>query len=94
MTPDGEYYQESTVKFICSADIIGNVGTVTASWKLNNAVINPTSSSRLKTEVLPDDQQYPGRKQYQLTVDSLLTKDSGECGIIYFFGTFYQVSLK
>jgi hypothetical protein len=67
---------------------------MTVSWKLNNAVINPTYSSRLKTEVLPDDQQYPGRKQYQLTVNTLLTRDSGEWGIIYFLGAFYHISLK
>ncbi|XP_052089257.1 uncharacterized protein LOC127725998 [Mytilus californianus] len=73
----GNYYQDTSVTFTCSADIIGKVGTVGVTWKLKNAVINPTTASRWKTETLPDDTQYPGRRQYQLKVNPMQTGDTG-----------------
>ena len=73
----GNYYQDTSVTFTCSADIIGQVGNVGVIWKLKNAVINPTTASRWRTETLPDDPQYPGRRQYQLKVNPMHTGDTG-----------------
>ncbi|CAG2255062.1 unnamed protein product [Mytilus edulis] len=73
----GNYYQDTSVTFTCSADIIGQVGNVGITWKLKNAVINPTTASRWRTETLPDDPQYPGRRQYQLKVNPMHTGDTG-----------------
>lgn len=71
----GKYHEDSTVRFICTAELVGQFGPITAIWKLNNATINPTSSSRWKTEVRPEDVYT--RRRYQLTVNPLYSGDSG-----------------
>ncbi|CAC5386745.1 unnamed protein product [Mytilus coruscus] len=73
----GSYHEDSAVNFTCGASVIGSTGTLTATWKLNNAVINPTATSRWKTGTLQEDPLYPERKQYTLTVNLMKTKDSG-----------------
>jgi hypothetical protein len=40
----GKYHEDSTVRFICTAELVGQFGSITAIWKLNNATINPTSN--------------------------------------------------
>ncbi|CAG2255064.1 unnamed protein product [Mytilus edulis] len=73
----GSYHEDNDVKFTCGASAIGSTGTVTATWKLNNAVINPTARSRWKTQTLPEDPLYPERKEYTLTVNPMKKRDSG-----------------
>lgn len=72
---NGEYHEDSTVRFICTAELVGQFGPIQAIWKLNNATINPTSNSRWKTEVRPE--AVYTRRRYQLTVSPLYLGDSG-----------------
>ena len=57
------------------AELVGQFGPIKATWKLNNATINPTSNSRWKTEVRPE--AVYTRRRYQLTVNPLYSGDSG-----------------
>ncbi|XP_063405019.1 uncharacterized protein LOC134688338 isoform X2 [Mytilus trossulus] len=73
----GSYHEDNDVKFTCGANVIGNTGTVTVTWKLNDAVINPTAKSRWRTITLQEDPLYPERKEYTLTVNPMKKRDSG-----------------
>ena len=73
---DQPFYDGTMVQFFCEVDLIGSVGNIDVSWKLNNSIIRPTSLSRWRIET----GDVENIKNYRLTVDPLRLKDSG----IYF----------
>ncbi|XP_052088676.1 adhesion G protein-coupled receptor L3-like [Mytilus californianus] len=82
LTTEGEMINGRSVTVICEAYVMYAEGTVFATWKLNNSVINPTNISRWKTETIPSNLNNE-RMQFRLIVLSLQTSDSGilTCGV-------------
>ncbi|XP_052089256.1 adhesion G protein-coupled receptor B1-like [Mytilus californianus] len=77
LTVNGPFYEDATLTFTCTADIIGSVGQISVTWTLNNSVLRPTSRSRWMIERLPPNPLMPFRVVYQIAVDPLKKRDSG-----------------
>ncbi|CAC5386735.1 unnamed protein product [Mytilus coruscus] len=77
LTVNGPFYEDATLTFTCTADIIGSVGQISVTWTLNNSVLRPTSRSRWRIERLPPNPLIPFRVVYQISVDPLKKRDSG-----------------
>ena len=79
------FYEGTMVQFFCEVDLIGSVGNIDVSWKLNNSKIRPTSLSRWRIET----GDVENTKKYRLTVDPLRLKDSGTylCIFMHTFST-------
>ena len=74
---EGNLTEGSVVTFTCSAELLGNVGIIPVTWKLNDAVIDPISTSRWKPVFIPMDPDFPRKRRYQLIINPILTIDSG-----------------
>lgn len=76
LTTEGEMIKGRSVTVMCEAYVVYAEGTIFATWKLNNSIINPTNTSRWKPETIPSN---PNNKlmQFRLIVFSLQTSDSG-----------------
>jgi len=55
-----------------------NYEIIPVTWKLNDAVIDPISTSRWKLDFIPLDPQFPRKRRYQLIINPILTTDSGK----------------
>ena len=75
---EGNLTEGSVVTFTCSAELLGNVGIIPVTWKLNDAVIDPISTSRWKPVFIPMDPDFPRKRRYQLIINPILTIDSGK----------------
>ena len=75
---EGNLTEGSVVTFTCSAEFLGNVGIILVTWKLNDAVIDPISTSRWKPVFIPMDPDFPRKRRYQLIINPILTIDSGK----------------
>ncbi|XP_076077316.1 hemicentin-1-like [Mytilus galloprovincialis] len=76
LTVEGEMINGRSVTVMCEAYVLYAEGTIFATWKLNNSVINPTNTSRWKTETISSNPNNK-RMQFRLIVLSLQTSDSG-----------------
>ncbi|XP_063402151.1 uncharacterized protein LOC134686411 [Mytilus trossulus] len=77
MSVNGPFYEDTALTFTCNADIIGNVGQISVTWTLNNVVLRPTSRSRWRIMRLQRNRLMPFRVVYQISVDPLKVRDSG-----------------
>lgn len=76
LTIEGEMINGRSVTVMCEAYVLYAEGTIFATWKLNNSVINPTNTSRWKTETVSSNPTNR-RMHFRLIVLSLQTSDSG-----------------
>lgn len=67
-----------SIVVICKAYVMYPEGTVFATWKLNNSVINPTSTSKWIPETFTSNPENLERMQFRLTVIDPEPSDSGK----------------
>ncbi|CAC5386738.1 CDH12 [Mytilus coruscus] len=77
LTVNGPFHEDATLTFSCTADKIGFIWQTSVTWTLNNAVLRPTSKSRWKINTQPPNPLMPFRVVYQISVDPLKKRDSG-----------------
>ncbi|XP_069141358.1 uncharacterized protein [Argopecten irradians] len=75
-----DIYNNMDVALICTADIIGTVGTVQSRWTFDGSVIRPNTSSRWHISEEPANPNRPTQKSYKLVISPIVAHDTGKYG--------------